>query len=116
MTEQENEMTMIEKLSEELGEKELKIMEQEKEIKKWKNRCLQEMKDELMNAIRGINRGRDYEFCDDGFDTSADHRLEWDKILKEMNDNDWNEDGGQCELYIEDDVISLRFSEDSDED
>ena len=34
MSEQDNEMNMIEKLSEELGEKELKIMEQEKQIQK----------------------------------------------------------------------------------
>tara|TARA_R110000823_G_scaffold282875_2_gene401100 strand:+ start:332 stop:619 length:288 start_codon:yes stop_codon:yes gene_type:complete len=40
MSEQENEMTMIEKLSEELGEKELKIMEQEKEIKSLKKDIL----------------------------------------------------------------------------
>ena len=38
MSEQDNEMTMIEKLSEELGEKELKIMELEKEIKRIKKK------------------------------------------------------------------------------
>ena len=58
---------------------------------------------------------KDYEFCDDGFNISPDDRLEWDEILKEMNDNDWNQDGNRSELYIDDYVIMFRYN-DSDED
>ena len=105
-------MNMVEVLSEELGEKELKIMKLEEQLKEQKNRYKNNLKEQLLNAIRGLGFPHTYEFVDDGFEIKQNDRLEWDEILTEMNENDWNEDDGYSELYIDgDEIIEIRFKE-----
>tara|TARA_R110000803_G_scaffold34301_1_gene74946 strand:+ start:1658 stop:2176 length:519 start_codon:yes stop_codon:yes gene_type:complete len=95
---QMTEMNMVEILSEELGDKELRIMALEKELEKMKNKMKRHMKDTLIEII-------DYkeEFIDEGHSTNSEDKEIWDEILTEMNESDWNDDKMVSELYIDDD-------------
>ena len=92
----EDEMNMVEILSEELGQKELKIMALEKKLKEQENRMKEMMKENLINYIK-----TNEDFIDDGFSINSNDRMEWDELLEEMNENDWNEDDCYCELYMD---------------
>ena len=101
----EAEMSMVEKLSEELGEKEDKIIALENDIQLLKDSKKAFMKYTLMVAIRDENET--CEFIDGGHETLPIDRREWLEILLDMNENDWNEDGCS-ELYFDGNSIIFR--------
>jgi len=96
----EAEMSMVEKLSEELGEKQDKIIALENDIQLLKDSKKAFMKSTLMVAFRDED-----ETC--GHETLPIDRREWLEILLDMNENDWNEDGCS-ELYFDGNAIMFR--------
>ena len=103
----EEQMNMVEILSEELGQKELKIMALEKELKKqredFETKIKKRMKEDLIYYIK-----KNQDFIDDGYEINSDDKSLWDELLEEMNENDWNNDNFYCELYI-DDVARFQY-------
>ena len=103
-----DEMNMVEILSEELGEKELKIMALEKKLKKF-------MKKGLVDTLnKDVDKETHFMFNDKGYpiwdDDGQFHT--WEEIVKEMNDEDWNKDEKYCELFINQfNVINIRYRE-----
>ena len=108
----EEQMNMVEILSEELGQKELKIMALEKELKEqredFETKIKKRMKEDLIYYIK-----KNQDFIDDGYEINSDDKSLWDELLEEMNENDWNEDNGYCELHIfgeeDDDITPCQF-------
>ena len=98
---QMNEMNMVEILSEELGDKELRIMALEKELEKMKNKMKRHMKDTIMTVVS--NNSLSSEFLDDGHSTDPEDKEIWDEVLSEINESDWNDDRMRSELYMDDD-------------
>ena len=91
----EVQMNMVEILSEELGEKELKIMALEKKLKEQENITKKFMKDTLIKEIKTND-----EFIEDGYEIDSELKNLWQDIIEDMNDNDWNEDDKHLELYM----------------
>ena len=96
----EEQMNMVEILSEELGEKELKIMKLEEQLKEQKNRMKEMMKDNLYNAFHGLGYEDTPDYCEFKYIISEGDEEEWYEILTKMNNIDWNRDERRSELYI----------------
>jgi hypothetical protein len=90
----EEQMSMVEILSEELGEKEVKIMALEKKLEEQENITKKFMKDTL---IKDINEDM---WAGDGYEIDIELKDIWEDVLKELNNNNWNEDQNISELYI----------------
>jgi Rad3-related DNA helicase len=98
-----DQMNMVEILSEELGEKELRIMKLETDLSNTKNRMKIFMKKNMMGILITCN-----DFIDEGLSIDPEDRVIWDEILTELNDSNWNGDHYCSELYINDDTIWFR--------
>ena len=105
ISQDEQDMSMIEILSEELGEKELKIMELEKQIQdeKEKGKELSCAFHDLMIEFIKLSCRSDTPIFEDGVELSnawdsVDYRGTITTILDEMNAEDWNDDDGHCSL------------------
>ena len=85
---------IIEKLNEEFDEVQNENVELYKKLQVQQNRMTKFMKDNLIHFIK-----TNQDFIDDGYPTRSEDYMEWDEIIKEMNDNDWNDDNHYCELY-----------------
>ena len=97
MSEQENEMTMIEKLSEELGEKELKIMEQEKQIQK-----LCEMLEKKTDIIDYAESNLDVYICHQ-CEYLTDNRMRWPTYRSGIEQDKKTPDDPRCQECRDDD-------------
>jgi len=86
---------IIEKLNEEFDEVQNENVKLYKKLQDQQNRMKQFMKDSLMDFIKNFQET----FCDQGYATKSEDYMEWDEIIEEMNNNDWNEDNHYCELY-----------------
>ena len=91
----DEQMNMVEILSEELGEKELKIMALEKKLKEQENITKKFMKDTLIKDIKSSEC-----FIEDEYEIDIELKDIWEDIIEDMNDQDWNEDDHHCELYM----------------
>ena len=83
---------IIEKLNEEFDEVQNENVELYKKLQVQQNRMTKFMKDNLILFSKNT-------FIDDGYPTRSEDYMEWDEIIKEMNENDWNDDNHYCELY-----------------
>ena len=83
---------IIEKLNEEFDELQNENVELYKKLQVQQNRMTKFMKDNLILFSKNT-------FIDDGYPTRSEDYMEWDEIIKEMNENDWNDDNHYCELY-----------------
>ena len=111
-----NEMNMVEILSEELGEKELRIMALEKKLKKFMKKGLVDTLNKDMCETHFMFNGIGYPIWDNmdenSDDSSCGDKNIWEEIVKEMNDDDWNNDEKYCELFINQfNVINIRYRE-----
>ena len=102
----DEQFSMVEALSEELGQKEERIMALEQEVQTANTKLKKFMKDTLIKSISGSD-----DFVDDGFDIMPDDRQIWLELILDMNKNNWNEDDNFCELYINGNTILSRFRE-----
>jgi hypothetical protein len=103
----EEQMNMVEILSEELGEKELKIMDLENELKKFMKKGLVELLKTSYSETHFMFNEKGYPIWDDDGQFHT-----WEEIVKEMNDDDWNKDEKYCELFINQfNVINIRYRE-----
>ena len=91
----EVQMNMVEILSEELGDKELKIMALEKKLKEQENITKKFMKDTLIKTLETSEC-----FIEEEYQIDIELKDIWEDIIEEMNDRDWNGDDHYSELYI----------------
>ena len=113
----DEQMNMVEILSEELGDKELKIMALEKKLKEQENITKKFMKDTLIKDIKSSEC-----FIEDEYEIDIELKDIWEDIIEDMNDQDWNKDDYFCELYMYNNeahnpigtpewIINIRFRE-----
>ena len=91
----DEQMNMVEILSEELGDKELKIMALEKKLKEQENITKKFMKDTLIKTLETSEC-----FIEEEYQIDIELKDIWEDIIEEMNDRDWNGDDHYSELYM----------------